>query len=223
MGIEASAEIQRAARHVAEENKQLRVLLRATGLADHDIDTQLAAGSDGTNAGSTAPVLQNMLQSRTPCCGQKPGSVRPDALPALYPQTQAGAAGNGLRSLQPSMSPTPFLESPVSMTSLASFNQPNSLILPAMAPVEYIAEDLSPWMNDFPHDVPPHGHSNSSCCDVAAAIIVGMNKDVSTSQIKSELGCGAPNTNCKIDDSTLFNMMDRYSGDSSWMERQFAQ
>lgn len=223
LGIEASAEIQRAARHVAEENKQLRVLLRATGLADHEIDAQLATGSPATYAGSTAPVLQTMLHTRTPCCGQKPGTAAPDVLPALYSQTQTGAAGYGLQALQASKSPTPSSDSPLTMTSVGSFNHANPLIMPAMGSTEYVAEDLSPWMNEFPQDVPPYGHPEPSCCDAAAALIVGMNQNVSTSQVKSELGCTALDTNCKVDDSTLFNMMDRYSGDNSWMERQFTQ
>jgi hypothetical protein len=71
-GIEASAEIQMAARKVADENKKLRALLAQHGIRDDTIEAYLqnpATGDASVNGqfGSSSPsvqVLQQLLQTR---------------------------------------------------------------------------------------------------------------------------------------------------------------
>lgn len=77
-GIEASAEIQVAARKVAEENRKLRGLLALHGI-DHD-STEAYLHSSPTGEiqlssqipSQSAPVqaLQQLLQTRKPCCAE---------------------------------------------------------------------------------------------------------------------------------------------------------
>lgn len=66
VGIEASAEIQQAARRVVEENKRLRGLLRRMGVSEAEMN-----GANGEDAGR---VLEGMLGVRWECgsaCGEK--------------------------------------------------------------------------------------------------------------------------------------------------------
>jgi hypothetical protein len=79
-GIEASAEIQLAARRVADENRKLRILLNQNGVGDDNIDSYLqSSASPGTVMGqgfsglggigsSAVQVLDHLLTTRKPCC-----------------------------------------------------------------------------------------------------------------------------------------------------------
>ncbi|KAL2070752.1 hypothetical protein VTL71DRAFT_13778 [Oculimacula yallundae] len=76
LGVEASSEIQTAARRVAEENRQLRTLLLQHGVKDEGIEIYLqgplagdvvSAGQHGSR-GEAAQVLEHLLSTRKPCC-----------------------------------------------------------------------------------------------------------------------------------------------------------
>ncbi|KFA54144.1 hypothetical protein S40293_07019 [Stachybotrys chartarum IBT 40293] len=79
-GVEASAEVQLAARRVAGENKQLRELLNKCGIGDEHIEQYLQTGitpfaenapaqsySTG-NPGSAVQSLQHLISPRRPTC-----------------------------------------------------------------------------------------------------------------------------------------------------------
>jgi len=78
-GIEASAEIQVAARKVADENKKLRGLLAQHGIGDDSIEAHLqtspttdyTAGYGGSSA--AVQVLEQLLQTRKSCCANGSG------------------------------------------------------------------------------------------------------------------------------------------------------
>jgi hypothetical protein len=79
-GIEASAEIQLAARRVADENKKLRMLLNQNGVGDDNIkaylqstaspDTVMGQGFGGFGGLGSGAVqaLEHLLTTRKPCC-----------------------------------------------------------------------------------------------------------------------------------------------------------
>lgn len=67
-GVEASAEIQSAARRVLDENKRLRLMLRQRGVSDAEIDgggDSLAVG--GGRVDDSATDLERLLASRRMC------------------------------------------------------------------------------------------------------------------------------------------------------------
>jgi hypothetical protein len=79
-GIEASAEIQLAARRVADENKKLRMLLNQNGVSDDNIEAYLQStaspdtvmgqgfgGFGGVGSGAVQ-ALEHLLTTRKPCC-----------------------------------------------------------------------------------------------------------------------------------------------------------
>lgn len=76
-GIEASAEIQVAARRVADENKKLRGLLFHNGIAEDGIESYLKSspaaetamgGQYGRNTGPAVQLLEQLLSNRKACC-----------------------------------------------------------------------------------------------------------------------------------------------------------
>lgn len=87
-GIEASSEIQFAARRVADENKKLRNLLIQQGVGEDDIETYLHTSptTDPTmpytnTSSSTVQILEQLLQTRKSCCadGNNPAPVNQGA------------------------------------------------------------------------------------------------------------------------------------------------
>jgi hypothetical protein len=68
VGVEASSEIQTAARRVLEENKKLRSLLSERGVPEAEVTAVLGGSSDRSyEYVSAAPALNAMLQSMIPC------------------------------------------------------------------------------------------------------------------------------------------------------------
>jgi hypothetical protein len=76
-GIEASAEIQIAARRVADENKKLRGLLIQNGIGDESIEAFLSTSPStdtmmgnqyGGSTGHAVQLLEQLLQTRKSCC-----------------------------------------------------------------------------------------------------------------------------------------------------------
>jgi hypothetical protein len=75
MGVEASAEIQAAARRVVDENKRLRTLLKQRGLSDADIDScPIEPSTASASLTASAKNLENLLTTRRKCT---PGSCGP--------------------------------------------------------------------------------------------------------------------------------------------------
>ncbi|WQF83496.1 hypothetical protein CDEST_08510 [Colletotrichum destructivum] len=85
-GVEASAEVQQAARHVANENHKLRQLLHTLGLVDEQIEQYIQAGtlnslavanqpvlheSSSVQQGQAAATLERLLAPRRPPCLQE--------------------------------------------------------------------------------------------------------------------------------------------------------
>jgi len=85
-GIEASSEIQGAARKVAEENKKLRALLSQQGVREDSIEVYLQASSTGDTAmgvqygshSEVVQVLEQFLSTRKACCtdGNNPTGIQ---------------------------------------------------------------------------------------------------------------------------------------------------
>ncbi|RDA89466.1 hypothetical protein CP533_1523 [Ophiocordyceps camponoti-saundersi (nom. inval.)] len=108
-GIEASTEVQMAARRVAEENRQLRELLNRHGVDDNHIALYLQSGlvvsPDGggsgpvqqafrSDPGSTVPALQHVMVPR-PVAGLEPGlGGGPSSLPGRTSREPSSASGS---------------------------------------------------------------------------------------------------------------------------------
>ncbi|PQE03779.1 bzip transcription factor protein [Rutstroemia sp. NJR-2017a BBW] len=82
-GVEASSEIQMAARRVADENKKLRSLLAQHGIADDMVDTHLQSSASTDNMiarpcstqSSSVQVLEQLLSTRKACCVEGNGAA----------------------------------------------------------------------------------------------------------------------------------------------------
>jgi len=120
-GIEASAEIQVAARKVADENKRLRGLLAQHGIGDDSIEahlrtsptTDLTAGYGGSSA--AVQVLDQLLQTRKACCADGSG-----------PNTQMGTRGDS-RDSSASVTTVQSLWDPIYLQNMNTRNLSGSI------------------------------------------------------------------------------------------------
>lgn len=71
--------------------------------------------------------------------------------------------------------------------------------------------DLWPGPASYSFSEEINAGADMSSCTFATNIIRDMGAGVNSEQVKAELGC-ASNMDCKVDNSTLFRVMDRHSG-----------
>ncbi|KAF1948892.1 hypothetical protein CC80DRAFT_520875 [Byssothecium circinans] len=121
MGIEASAEIQNAARRVLDENRKLRSILHERGVSDNEIVAAMGGASDRSyDHISAAPSLSAMLDRRIACdgllCTNSPSSRH---------SSLAGLNASHLPSVPPLVIPAPRSNAPLATNDPPS---PHSIV-----------------------------------------------------------------------------------------------
>ncbi|KAK4924670.1 hypothetical protein LTR66_016448, partial [Elasticomyces elasticus] len=133
-GVEASAEIQAAARKVVDENRRLRQLLKDRGFSDADIDAECSVyHPDNPPFPGPAGALEDMLGKRWPCnTGTGIGHARQESVGSgggrqeLMPQSVARSASSSMAT----QSATPQSNTNLFAVSAAArrFESPHSSI-----------------------------------------------------------------------------------------------
>jgi hypothetical protein len=216
MGVEASMEIQASARLVAEENKRLRALLQSRGVVSLEIDTAIEASNVGAQAPSRASILEAKLNTKKPCTGDvcKTGSNsrQSNTLSPFQSSTEPrGGICKRPLTLVPLMTtaihPVSLLESPALENRLSS----SSIATPAFSPMDPSSDLMDHYEKESPDLSSQTSPGNDTIsCTFAVNVITSMRADVSAEDVKAELGCGK-DVECKIDNSTFFTIMDRYT------------
>jgi hypothetical protein len=236
VGIEASSEIQSAARKVVDENRKLRSLLHGRGVSEAEIIVALAGLSDRSDDRiSTAPSLNAMLERKLTC-----NTMSPTRSPVnSYMRT---ASMPRQRPSMPAISIPPPRTIALSCTAPPS---PGSIVssMGTPPPVPYSAsfytgpvtppapeiktEDVryvysydqsynNTWQNPNEYHLvaQPAAYYNASSCVDAANIIRTMRVDTGP-ELHTDLGCCVPNQNRYINNNLMFNMMDKDSNQRS--------
>ncbi|KAF1993669.1 hypothetical protein P154DRAFT_527606 [Amniculicola lignicola CBS 123094] len=231
-GIEASAEIQSAARRVLEENKKLRALLRERGVPETEVISVLGTSESSFEHASAAPILNTMLDRRWAC---EASSYTPSP---SSPESSYGDAAPSSASVAPISIPT---QRTVALSSSEAYS-PHSMVSSIETPPNYRgtpfyqppeasapevkAEDIPPFNYHYDQPLPeswtfsqdgsftsdPSNYYNTTSCANATTIIRGMRMDAGP-EIEAGFGCRIPTSDCYVDDSVpiVFNMMDKYS------------
>jgi hypothetical protein len=232
VGIEASSEIQTAARRVVEENRKLRLLLHDRGVSEAEVMMTLGGPPDiAYDQISAVPTLTAMLDRRITCntlpstSSAVPSHLRavsmPRQLPSVPPLSISVPRSTAL-SCNDSPSPSSIVSS-MGTPPPVSYAVP-SYITPVTPPAPGIkSEDVrygysydqsynNTWhySNEYNMVAEPSTYYNTSSCVDAANIIRTMRSDASH-EIENELGCRNPNQNCYVNNNVIFSMMDRYS------------
>ncbi|MCJ1250299.1 hypothetical protein MMC30_007525 [Trapelia coarctata] len=211
-GVNSSQELQAAARKVEEENRRLKALLRAKGASEREIDGFEVASTERWGDTSEGSALARLLEMRRPCFAAAQSADNHEAMPpasADVPALLYNAAAQDVQCPHQPTPPTPLITFPYTLEDSAYHTIPN---------VQDQTSTTS-WSETTAHNAQPEGDPAGAdisdsrlSCEYAASIITGMKYDASALQVKRELGCGEK-TDCKIDHATLFEVMDRYSGD----------
>ncbi len=193
-GVKASVDIQRAARGVAEENKKLR-------------EENGRLREEGKKLREDNERMRALLE------GRKQQNRAEDTSGRGY---VAGASSLGLEVevVEPSASASQLQE-----TTGCHAGEPTA----AVAECEKIyTQPVTPTPAEVPPEVPYVGQNDemvlgddTSSCEYAAHIITSMRADISTDDVRADLGCGGDVREwrkCKVDNSKLFVAMDRYTG-----------
>ncbi|KAL1798539.1 hypothetical protein ACET3X_002576 [Alternaria dauci] len=232
IGIEASSEIQSAARRVLHENQKLRSLLHERGVSESEVAAALEGMSDRRYEHITAASrLHAMLERRVntnvvsstsspiPSYARVASMPRqkPSVPPVIIPPTRPAA-------LSYNDSPSPgSMVSTMSTPPPASY--PATLYTTPMTPsAAQIKSEHAQY--DYPYDQPysstwayssdcnytaePVSYYNSTSYVDAANIIHTMRAGAGPG-LDGDLGCHASDRHCYINNATSFNVMGRYS------------
>ncbi|MCJ1224477.1 hypothetical protein MMC12_001122 [Toensbergia leucococca] len=214
-GVEVSSELQTAARSVADENRRLRALLKSRGITGDEINAYVIESKDDGRPISRLAALESLLGKEIPCEREGNGCFGRDLGPCRPPSTSTPAPM--LESVQDyplreAFFP-PFANQTVDDDNMPPIQRSSGLDLPPnsfvqqLLPEEIQAKDSTATHsnNELFED------NNTSSCEFAAGIITGMKSGLLNSEIKIELGCRTE-VDCKVDNSTVFTVLDRYAG-----------
>ena len=229
-GIEATTEVQAAARKVAKENILLRALLEAHGVKSIEIDDYLLGNHYKSNI-TPFPLKADKSASET-----KTGSAIQDAC-IKDPQSRApGSSGKGGSCPQnnvPSMLPemndnSNYVLPQVAEVSKLSTCYTSGIELGALtgSKMEQVARPISAQnigkaatasatkaasqnnMPPLPEMPSPHiAMDDESTCEAAANIIANMRGHGDAETVMAELGCST-NRDCNVKNLTIFELLD---------------
>jgi hypothetical protein len=203
-GVEASAEIQGAARSVSEENKRLREILKQKGVEEEELNAFLA-GNDHDIYHSGGPMLDILLRTRKVCDGSLgPSNSNENTIPkksedgaTQFHQPDSSQRSKSMQSLGVSHTPSyatssSHLAVPRSQSSGQEFSMTQSF------------DDLDYELDGYEDEV-----TGMTCAD-AANIVAAMDPSLHRDKVATDLGC-TPGSSCKVDNSTIFEIMDKYA------------
>ena len=190
-GVKVTAEVQVAARRVAEENQALRALLGGHGVSAAEIDYHLASSRHVSTATSSSPIppIPYSRPSRPLTAEQRP----------LYPISRSSQHVSELPKPSASHSTSeeyrsPSLpESPGSLTSERHYSAPDS-DTPLDSAV--VIRKASPAKAD-----------DETSCESAARIIASMRGDEDPETFWSALGC-SDSDKCMVKNIKIFQLAD---------------
>ncbi|KAF6229416.1 hypothetical protein HO133_007532 [Letharia lupina] len=185
-GVRASVDIQLAARGVAEDNKRLKEENRRLKEEGEKLRRE--------NERMRAKLDGNQQERAGASKGRK---------------SVAGASSHGIQDAE--------AEAPSQLQDSTDRQQPTT-----GTEGEEIYTQLTPMPTETSSEVSYIGQNDqmvlgddTSSCEYAAHIITSMRADISTDDVRADLGCGGDIREwrkCKVDNSKLFVAVDRYTG-----------
>lgn len=226
LGVQASVDIQLAARGVSEENARLREENGKLKEENERLKQLLRKSEDGAldmadhriiHSSRKANQLHRVYDSGAAELNEGQASQAPAPAPSVAGMNYHGDAV--VRSA--SLSSTQHRDVSTSSGRLAEADRTKigqTMIPKAGPPYTYIiptqpGTSAQGSCNRSSDDL-LFGDDTSSC-EYAAHIITSMRADVSTEDVRADIGCGSDVNEwrrCKVDNSKLFNAVDRYTG-----------
>jgi hypothetical protein len=180
LGVQATTEVQAAARRVAEQNAALRSFLNELGKSDSEIEEYLCRSS-GTESSASPPQT---------------------ALPAMRSEMVAPMhMSNGAR-----VRTEVERHSAASSTPSGSYTKPTLQPNTGTSANAQLPHSGASCMQMSP--APPNGqgsrNTNTTSCEDAARIIARMRGHYNEEDVRAELGCST-NKHCTVENITIFS------------------
>lgn len=222
-GIQASLDMQRAARAVFDENQRLRALLTLCGASPSDVSQYLSSfPSPGYARMPDACVAHSRVH--LPATAQNssslmPRHITPIAATRRKAPAMASAAGLPAQTLSPSGS-TCGLDGaqPQRQAEGEDYCQrPGYEDHQNLEQVGHFMDGVLPPISDcFCPPAPPTTEDGrtemlETPCEAAAAILVELHHKADLGQTRVALGCNGA-SNCSVKNTTIFRLMDELSG-----------
>lgn len=195
-GVQATLDMQRAARAVALENSRLRTLLSNKGVSEDEVENYLASPeeqcevNDHRRATKGRPMASDTLGQRPPSSPASPTATITDTGAVMCLKRLVNDDGPhpfGTLELQPSELTTRALKMDIQAQSQE--REPNTSLRTSLPPLHSLS--LSP-------------HEMS--CSAAAEIIAGAHGHGDECRARSELGC-ADSSNCVIRNTKVLQVL----------------
>ena len=187
-GVEASVDIQLAARRVAEENERLREengRLREEGKRLRGEMEKMRTIVEGNRPGMVGASIG----------GEHVAELSSHEIEDVEPEAKSQLQGSVDRQMEENTTTTGNEGIYADLTPTRPEQSPE---------VSYIGRNDQMVLGD-----------DTSSCEYAAHIITSMRADITTDDVRADLGCGGDVREwrkCKVDNSKLFVAMDRYTG-----------
>ncbi|CAI6342112.1 unnamed protein product [Periconia digitata] len=228
-GIEASAEIQNAARRVLEENRKLRLLLHEQGLTDAEIAVAMGGVNEQSYDGLAAvPALTTMLERRMVYSGPSrtssptsthssiagPSSYLPSAPPLSIPVPRSATISNDSPSphsivssmgTPPKVYGSPFYNSPTTSNADVKYDD-----IPQYMPFNQPLNTTWSYSVETPY-LPSPADDYSATSNIDAANIISTMRMDGNPGYNSALGNRMHNQNYFVNNSVEYTTVDGQS------------
>lgn len=239
VGIEASAEIQSAARRVLDENRKLRALLHERGVSESEVVAAMGDLNDRSYdqvsaSASLSAMLERRITCDTPAFLNSPTTPHPlDVRNSPDTPTNSSLMNTMPRSAALSSNDSPSPHSIVSGIGTPPPSFHGTPYLHALTPdpetnpedvAQYMPYDQSlqaPWPqvhsqhHQYAHRQqyvpdPTNFYSSSSSSCVDAANIIRTMRTNTGPELEAEFGC-RPGQQCYVSNAVVFDVLDRYA------------
>ena len=201
LGVEANAEIQFAARRVADENRRLRALLAEKGF-----------GAETSREQSAAVALNELLTRPKKCCPAAEGKIS-----TVIRSGMSCDEGNGARSSTANSRPVNCISN--SMESSNSGSRSRNIIprvqsIAATDSSKVPANNANfniqvPYNSAAPKEQANNARNANNCMSATHMISTMVGADPNA--VRADLGC-ISGVDCEVDNQLVFSVMDRYIG-----------
>lgn len=190
-GVQATIEMQQAARRVAWENARLRALLTKKGVADLEVEAWLSHGEHGAakeqpSRGHSADAVTGKthlgVTALTNGCRPLPSAYRPGPL-------SVSSARSEFAATSPASPPDPAYQDGIPPSSAAPVLS-TTIALSSLPDLDSCCTS-----------------GTETSCDVAAAILAGMQGHGDASRARADLGC-IDSSACVVKNTKVFSLLD---------------
>lgn len=194
LGVQASSQIQAAARSVLEENQRLRALLMSRDEGSVMTDERVALEKQAGPQMPGVKVLQTMLD-KAGCCKTEKCCTST----AMQAKVSDNSPSSSCATIKKDPTPdTPQRYStPPAPVETKELDQTSS-------PIQPPSDAHDPVVGKEPN-------ISSTSCALAVSMITGMRPSVTADEIHEALGCGPNKKDCKVENSKLFSALDQYA------------